>query len=125
MRSKILTSAAAFALATTAGLVTTAPASAHYARWRPDHIAGDFAGGIVGGAVAAATFPFWAPNYDGYDPGYAYTPDYTYGPGYTYAPGYGYGYRPYGRYHGYRGYRGYYGYGRYGRCFQTCPGRNG
>jgi hypothetical protein len=107
MRSKILTGAAAFALATTAGLATTASASAHYARWSPGHVAADIAGGIVGGAVAAATFPFWAPGYNGfYDypgyPGYAYTPDYVYQPGYAYVPGYRYG--PYeGRHWHYRG----------------------
>jgi hypothetical protein len=129
MTSKILTSAAAFALATTAGLATTAPASARHAHWNPGYVAADIAGGLIGGALATATMPFWGTGYDGYPggyyPGYAYSPDYAYGPGYTYAPEYSYGYRPYGRYHGYRGYRGYYGYGRRGRCFQTCPHRFG
>jgi hypothetical protein len=125
MRSKILTGAAAFTLATTAGLATTAPASARYAHahWNPGFVAADIAGGLVGGALATATGYYGYPG--SYYPGYAYSPDYAYGPDYTYAPGYGYGYRPYGRYHGYRGYRGYYGYGRYGRCFQTCPDRTG
>ena len=131
MTSKILTSAAAFALATTAGLATTAPASARdiHAPWNPGYVAADIAGGLIGGPVATATMPFWGTGYDGYSggyyPGYAYSPDYAYGPGYTYAPEYSYGYRPYGRYQRYRGYRGDYGYGRRGRCFQTCSGRNG
>jgi len=124
MTSKILTSAAAFALATTAGLATTAPASARHMHWNPGYVAADIAGGLIGGALATATMPFWGTGYDGYYPDYAYSPDYAYGPGYTYAPEYSYGYRPYGRYYGYRGYRGYYGYGGRGRCFQTCPHRN-
>jgi hypothetical protein len=117
MTSKILTSAAAFALATTAGFATTAPASAQYAQWNPGYVAAD----IAAGALATATMPFWGTGY-GYYPGYAYSPDYAYGPGYTYTPEYSYGY---GRYQRYRGYRGYYGYGGRGRCFQTCPHRNG
>jgi hypothetical protein len=131
MTSKILASAAALALATTAGLATTAPASARHmhAHWNPGYVAADIAGGVIGGALATATMPFWGTGYGGYPgsyyPGYAYSPDYAYGPGYTYAPEYSYGYRPYGRYHGYRGYRGYYGYGGRGRCFQTCPHRYG
>ena len=119
MTSKILTSTAAFAVATTTGLATTAPASARHMHWNPGYIAG----GLIGGALATATMPFWGTDY-GYYPGYAYSPDYAYGPGYTYAPEYSYGYRPYVRYYGYRGYRGYYGYGGRGRCFQTCPHRN-
>jgi hypothetical protein len=124
MASKILTSAAAFALATTAGFATTAPASARHmhAHWNPGYVAADIAGGLIGGALATATIPFGGA---GYYPGYAYSPDYAYGPAYTYVPEYSYGYRPYGRYHRYRGYRGYYGYGGRGRCFQTCPDRNG
>jgi hypothetical protein len=118
MTSKILTGAAAFTLATTAGLVTTAPASAQYAQWSPGDAAADIVGGVVGGAVAAATFPFWATTgyygyYDRYYPGYAYTPGYVYEPRYAYAPGYGYAYIPeygYGYYslYGsrYRHYRG-------------------
>jgi hypothetical protein len=123
MTSKILAGAAAFAFATTAGLATTAPASARYAHWNPGFVAADIAGGLVGGALATATGYYGYPG--SYYPGYAYSPDYAYGPDYTYASAYGYGYRPFGRHHRYRGYRGYYGYGRYGRCFQTCPGRTG
>jgi hypothetical protein len=115
MTSKILTGAMAFALATTAGLATTAPASARHAHWNPGYVAADAAGSLIGGALATATTPFWATGYYGYPA--SYSPDYAYGPGYTYAPAYGYGYRRYGRY------RGYYGYGRYRRCFQTCPDR--
>jgi hypothetical protein len=95
MRSKILTGAAVFALVTTAGLATTAPASARH-----------------------MLMPFWGTGYYGY-PG-SYYPGYAYGPYYTYAPGYGYGYRRYGRYRGYYG-----GYGSHPRCFQTCPDRTG
>ena len=106
MRLKILTGAAAFTLATTAGLVTIAPASAHDVQWSPGYAAADVAGGVLGGALAAATFPFWATNYDryygNYYPGYAYTPGDAYEPGYAYAPGYSYGYAP------------GYGYGYYG-----------
>ncbi len=114
MRSKILTGAAAFALATTAGLVTTAPALAHYAQWNPGYVAADVAGGIVGGALAAATLPFWATSpygyYGSYYPDYAYMPERVYEPGYTYAPGYGYTYAP-----GYSyAYTPGYSYGSYG-----------
>ncbi len=117
MRSKILTGAAAFALAATAGLAMTAPASARHmhARWTPGYVAAGIAGGIVGGALATATAPFWGPSYYGY-PG-SYDPGYAYGPGFAYGPGYG----PYQGYR-YSGYR-YYGPGRYGHCFQTCPDR--
>jgi hypothetical protein len=109
MRSKILTGAAALTLATTAGLATTAPASAQYAQWNPGYAGADIVGGVVGGAIATATFPFWATryygSYDGYYPGYAYAPGYVYEPGYAYAPGYSYGYYdPYRwRYRHYRG----------------------
>lgn len=115
MRSKILTGAAALTLATTAGLVATAPASAQYAQWNPGYAAADIAGDVVGGALAVATLPFWATNYYGYYggyypgyaymPGYAYEPGYAYVPGYSYAPGYSYGYYgPYGwRHWHYRG----------------------
>jgi hypothetical protein len=104
MRWKVLSGAAAFTLATTAGLATTAPVSAHDAEWSPGYAAADIAGGIVGGALAAATFPFWATSYDryheGYYPGYAYTPGDAYDPGYAYAPEYSYGYYgPHGRRH--------------------------
>ena len=38
---------------------------------------------MVGGAIAAATSPFWAPDY--YSPGYAYAPGYAYPAYRTYA----------------------------------------
>jgi hypothetical protein len=65
MRAKILVGAATFTLAATAGLGTTAPASAHDAQWNPGYVAADIAGSVVGGALAAATSPFWATDYYG------------------------------------------------------------
>lgn len=100
MRSKILTGAAAFTLATAAGVATSAPASAQ--DWQGNLgdaaiRATDVVPGVVGGS---ATLPFWATDYyvyyDRYYPGIAYAPGYTYAPnyaytqGYTYAPLYGY-----------------------------------
>ena len=38
------------------------------------------AAGVIGGAVAAATSPLWAPGY------YDYYPGYSYGQGYAVAP---------------------------------------
>jgi hypothetical protein len=75
------------------------------------------AAGIVGGALAVATAPLWAPGYYGYNsyyPGFAYAPSYGYGysPGYSYGPGYGYasnyGYGYYGGYSPGWGYGGVY-----------------
>lgn len=104
MRSKILTGAAAFTLATTAGLVTTAPASTQ--NWKGNRgnvavrAADVAAAGVVGGAFATATLPFWTTGhhgyYDHYYEGYAYPPGYAFAPdhayytlGYNYAPLYG------------------------------------
>src|SRR5262249_14816662 len=92
MRSKILTGAAAFTLATTAGLVTTAPASAQNWQGHRGNVAvraADVAAGVVGGALAMATLPSLATDYsyDRYYPGFAYAPGYTYAPNYAYAPG--------------------------------------
>ena len=39
---------------------------------------GAVAAGVIGGAVAAATSPLWAPGYYDYYPGYAYGPSYGY-----------------------------------------------
>jgi hypothetical protein len=109
MRSKILASAVAFTLMTTAGLATTTPASAQYARWSTGNVVTDAAAGIVGGAFGAATLPFWATGYGYYGgcpPGYAYEPSYVYEPGYAYVTGYSYAYVP-----GYSsGYYGAYGW---------------
>jgi BA14K-like protein len=96
MRSKLLGSAAALALTAGAIMASVAPASA---QWRGGgwgwHGGGwgwpaAAAAGIVGGAVAAATSPLWAPGYYDYSPGYAYGPygyNYAPGPAVTVAPG--------------------------------------
>ena len=99
MRSRMLGGAAALALTSAAVLATAGPASAQDWRHRSfDRGLAGFAAGVVGGAVAAATAPLWAPGYYGYYdyyPGYAYAPGYTYDtysydPGYAYSPGYTY-----------------------------------
>ena len=82
MRSKLLGGAAVIALTAYTVLATAAPASAswyHGGVWP-----GAVAAGVVGGALAAATSPFWGPGYYDYDPGYAYAP-YGYQP-YAYGP---------------------------------------
>jgi hypothetical protein len=93
MRSKWLLSTAAPALAALGLLATAAPASAQWYGsrgwgWGP----GAIAAGIVGGAIAAATSPLWAPGYYPYSGGYGYNPGYGYG--YGYGTGYNYGYAP-------------------------------
>ena len=95
MRSKLLLSVAAPALATLAFLATAEPASAQWwgyrgYGWGP----GAVAAGIVGAVTAAATLPLWAPGYYGY--GYPYGYGYGYGPSYSYGYGgsYGYDYAP-------------------------------
>ena len=104
MRSKILTGAAAFILATTAGLANTTPASAQNWKGSRGNVvvrAADAAAGVVNDALATTTLPFWATGYHGYYDvyyrGYAYPPGYTYAPGYIYAPPNGY-YGYYGPY---------------------------
>jgi hypothetical protein len=99
MRSKFLAGAAALALTATAVLASAGPASAQ--RW---HRGFGLPGLVVGGAVAAATSPLWAPGYYGYygnnyAPGYAYDGSYAYEPGYTYGTRRGYTYAP-GAYEG-------------------------
>ena len=80
--NKLIASAAALALAAGAVLVTAQPAAARpWHHWHGGFWPGAVAAGIVGGAIAAATSPFWGPDYY-YGPGYAYGP----GP-YAYAPG--------------------------------------
>jgi hypothetical protein len=84
MRSKLLSGAAALALTACTVLASAAPASA--APWgghRGWGWPGAVAAGVVGGAVAAATSPLWAPGYYDYYPGYAYEPYYAYGAGPT------------------------------------------
>jgi len=108
MKSKILTGAAAFTLATTAGLVTGVPASAQSWQGNRGDVAvraADVVPGMVGGALATATLPFWATSYygysDGYYPGYVFAPGYTYAPNYPYTPGYIYAPPLYGYYGAY------------------------
>ena len=90
MRSKLLGGAAAVALTACTVLATSAPASAApwgwhrgwggWGGWHGGGWGGAVAAGVIGGALAAATSPLWAPGYYDYDPGYAY------GPGYAVAP---------------------------------------
>jgi len=85
MRAKLLSSVTALGLAACTVLATGAPASAapwgrHGGGWHRGGF-GWPAAGVVGGAVAAATSPLWAPGYYDYAPGYAYAPDYDYAPG--------------------------------------------
>jgi hypothetical protein len=118
MRSRFLLGVAAPALAVLAFLSTAEPASAQYYGYRGfGWGAAGLAAGIVGGALAVATAPLWAPGYYGYNsyyPGFAYAPSYGYGysPGYSYGPGYGYasnyGYGYYGGYSPGWGYGGVY-----------------
>src|SRR5579863_10497569 len=89
MRSKLLAGTAAvalaaFTLATSVDTASAAPWGWHRGWGWP----GAVAAGVIGGAVAAATSPLWAPGYYGYydyDPGYAYAPSYGYAPAYGYA----------------------------------------
>ncbi len=92
MRSKLLGGAAALALTACTVLASAGPASArwhgHGFGWGPA-----LAAGVIGGAVAAATSPFWAPGYYDYYPDYGYGPygyetyDYVPAPAVTVAPG--------------------------------------
>jgi hypothetical protein len=111
MRSKILLGVAAPTLAALTFFTMTKPASAQwYGRaygWGPAAVAA----GVVGGVVAAATSPLWAPGYYGYYgyPGYAYGPAYGYETTYGYGPSYGYS--SYGYSYGAPGVTYSYGYG--------------
>ncbi len=88
MSTRLLSTVAALALTGGAVLASAAPASAQWRDWRWDYGPGDVAAGIVGGAVAAATSPLWAPGYYDYYPGYTYAPAVV-APGYyAAAPGY-------------------------------------
>ena len=76
--------ATALAFAAGAVLATAQPAAARpWHHWHGGFWPGAVAAGVVGGAIAAATSPFWGPDYYGY-----YGAPYPYGPGpYAYAPG--------------------------------------
>lgn len=80
MRSKLLSSAAAVALTACAVVAMAGPASARPWGWHHGFGwgVGGLAAGLIGGAVAAATSPLWAPGYYDYYPGYAWGPGYTY-----------------------------------------------
>jgi hypothetical protein len=115
MKSKFLGTAAALALTAGVVLAGISPASAqHWGGWHggshgwnggwhggwrsgPGWPAAA-AAGIVGGTIAAATSPVWAPGYYDYYQGGDYYPGYSYGPygynggGYGYSGGYGNGY---------------------------------
>lgn len=87
MRSKFLESTVALSLTACAVLASAEPALAQPWRWHGFGWAGPaIAAGVIGGAVAAATSPFWAPGYYDYYPGYAYEPAYRYTYGYLPAP---------------------------------------
>jgi hypothetical protein len=93
MRSKLLGGVAALGLTASVVLATAAPASAAPWGWHGGgwHHGGfgwpaAVAAGVVGGAVAAATSPLWAPGYYDYAPGYAYGPNYSYDTEYAPAP---------------------------------------
>ena len=82
MRAKLLSSIAALGLTACTVLATAAPASAAPWGWhRGWGWPGAIAAGVVGGAVAAATSPLWAPGYYDYAPGYGYAPGYAYATG--------------------------------------------
>src|SRR5580693_8740541 len=76
MRSKLLAGGAALALAACA--VATSVQTASAAPWHRGFWPGAVAAGVIGGAVAAATSPLWAPGYYDYYPGYAPGPYYDY-----------------------------------------------
>jgi hypothetical protein len=85
MRSKLLAGTAAIALAACTIAVSAAPAAAAPWGWhggwgwhRGFGWGGGVAAGVIGGALAAATSPFWGPGYYDYYPGYVYAPGYAY-----------------------------------------------
>src|ERR1700691_5674518 len=87
MRSKFLGGTAAVVLA--AWTLATSVDTASAAPWgwhRGFGCPGAVAAGVVGGAIAAATSPLWAPGYYDYDPGYAPGPYYDYAPAAQGAP---------------------------------------
>ncbi len=83
------------ALVACAAMAMATPAAARPWGWHHHGFGwgGALAAGVIGGALAAATSPFWGPDYyDYYYPGYAYGPGYAYEPTYAYAPGGGVAY---------------------------------
>lgn len=79
MQAKFLSGAAALALTACTLMASAAPASAAPRGWHHGWgRGGALAAGVIGGAVAAATSPLWAPGYYDYYPGYAYRPAVTY-----------------------------------------------
>lgn len=91
MRSKLLAGTAALVLMAGTVLASAGPASAR--GWHGHGFwPGAVAAGVVGGALAVATSPLWAPGYYDYQPGYAYQPygydnyDYVQAPDYGQAP---------------------------------------
>lgn len=79
MKAKLLAATAALALSVGTILATAGPASAAPWGWhRGFGWGGAVAAGVIGGALAAATSPLWAPGYYDYYPGYVYAPAYTY-----------------------------------------------
>ncbi|HEU5276166.1 MAG TPA: BA14K family protein [Xanthobacteraceae bacterium] len=89
IRTKLIRAGSALALASCTAMIGAAPAAArswHHHGWG---WGGAVAAGVIGGAIAAATSPFWGPGYDYYSPGYVYAPGYAY-PAYTYGRAYAY-----------------------------------
>ncbi len=78
MRAKLLGGAAALALTACTVLATTPASAAPWGWHRGFGWGGAVAAGVIGGALAAATSPLWAPGYYDYYPGYTYSPGYTY-----------------------------------------------
>ncbi len=81
MRPKLLGGVAALALTGCVVLASVGPASADWYGPRWGWGPGAVAAGVIGGTVAAATSPLWAPGYPLWAPGY-----YDYYPGYAYGP---------------------------------------
>ena len=87
IKTKIARTGSALALLIAATVTVVTPAAArpwgwHHHGWG---LGAGFAAGVIGGAFAAATSPYWAPGYYDYD-----YPDYGYRT-YAYVPGTGSG----------------------------------
>lgn len=90
IRTKFIRAGAALALVACTALATAAPAAARPWGWHHHGFGwgGAVAAGVIGGALAAATSPFWGPGYYDYDyPAYTYGPSYAVAPAYAYEPG--------------------------------------